>query len=266
MAQKLLTHTKTLFALVSCLLALAPAKARSMELFQVKLVEQDSSTRLIATSNYNYAIVSPKLAAKSWRTASVNGDKVLLVDTTGRRQRTTRTALGADKVAFLEKLRDEVANSNGAYSYVSTASGAGGGSGGFMMSFNSGGMTSSSSMSSSSSFASSGQQTTSQSGGGGETSFNMRDQNNFSVSRSNFPFNWARVFINGELVTLVYRNGEVEMLPTSTLEPGQRDAVQRVRTEVVDMQRNQQRQISNTMQSSMDMVSNVFNNIMGNFG
>lgn len=235
-----------------------------MELFQVKLIEQDNS-RLIATSNYNYAITSPKLAPRNWRTVSVNGDKVSVTALNGEQQVMSRAALGEAGMLFIESLRDEVANSNGGYSHVSTASSGGGGSSGFMMSSNMGGSTSGGSSSSSSSYSTGGHQTSSLFGASGEMSYNMKDKDNFSVSRSDFPFGWSRVFFNGDLVTMIYRNGDVVMMPLTALEADKLDAINRIRNEVVEMQRTQSQQMSNTMQHSMDMISNVFNNIMGSF-
>lgn len=239
-----------------------------MDLFNVKFIERDGC-RLIATSNYNYAMISPKIAVKNWRTVSVNGDKVLIVTNSGEIITRSRIDLGEPDRAFLESLRDEIANSN--YGYSHTYSG-GGFSGGGM----GGGMISSSSMSgdSSTSFSSStgGFTSTSISNGGQGGSFqandlsvNMRDETNFSVSKSDLPFNWSRVFFSNDLVTFVYRDGTVEMRPISSLSPSQLEATEKLRLEVRAMQRSQSQQFSNTMQHSMDMVSNIFSSIMGQF-
>lgn len=232
----------------------------SMDLFQVKFVENNDS-RLIATSNSNYAISSPKLLTKNWRAISMNGDQALVLTATGNEKLyISKTQLGADGLAFVEQLRDGIAaSSNSGYTHVSTASG-GAGSGGsnsFMMSSSQG---SSSSYSSSSSTSSSNFQQS-----GNEMSFSAKDENNFSVSKSNLPLDWSRVFFNNDLVTIIYKNGEVKMLSSTVMSPDELAIVEQLKRDVADLRRHQADQFANTMSHSMDMVSNVFNNIMGQF-
>lgn len=271
------SHIRTYLTLT--LIVGLTATARSMELFQVRLVEKGDGGRLIATSNYNYAITSPTLmASKDWRTISVNGDQVNISTTGGQQQSTTKTALGAD-MSLVESLRDEIASSHSGYSHTATAGG-GGPSGGGFSSFGTssggglgGGFSSGSFMMSSgtggtsSHFSSStdGGTTTSNMMGGGEMSYNMKDSDNFSVARADLPYNWSRVFFNGDLVTFVHKNGDVRMVPISLLEASQLETVERLKREIKEMQRISSQQVANTMQHSMDMVSNVFNSIMGNF-
>ena len=140
---------------------------------------------------------------------------------------------------------------------MSTATGMGGMN--FMMSSGNG-ISSSSSSSSSSSF---GSNMSGNSGGG--ISYSMRDPNNYSISRSDLPFNWSRVFINDDLVTLVFKNGDVILMPISMLDASQLDTVNSLKREVADMQRTQSQQFTNTMQNAVNMVPKIFNSIMSRF-
>lgn len=176
----------------------------------------------------------------------------MAVSLTGERLLMTRASLNAADRLFIESLRDEIANTNGAFVYTSTA--AGSVPGGFIMS---GSTTSGSSTMSSSSFSSSTGGTNSQA----DMSYNMRDKNNFSIARSDLPFNWSRVFFNDDMVTLVHRDGKVLMLPIAALDPAQLEAINKLKRDLGEMQRNQE----TTMQNSMNMVSGVFNNIMNQF-
>lgn len=245
---------------LSILISASLIVVSSMDLFNVKFIEQSVDSRLIATSNYNYAITSPRLLAKNWKTVSVNGDSLIIVTTSGEKLLTTKSQLGPESMLFIEGLRDEISSSNSGFTHVSSSTGGSSSGGDFMMSSSTGGGTSfSSSTGGSSSIMSS------NGGSLNGMSVNMKDEANFSVSRSDLPFSWSRVFFNGEYVTFIHRNGDVRMLPISLVEPLQLEAVNKLRQEVKEMQRTQAQQISNTMQSSLDMVSSVFNNIMGSF-
>lgn len=247
--------------------------ANGMDLFQVRQVELASDTRLIATSNYNYALVHPRLGSKGWRSVSVNGDKITVSTLTGERQIMSRSAIGELSMSLLEQLRDEIANSPGGYSSTTSAGGSGSGftsgNGGFMMSSNTGGGMGMSSTSFSSSTGGIGGTTMMSGGiggmGAGGASYDMRDAENFSVSRSDFPFGWSKVFFNGDIVTTVARNGDVCMLPLNAIGPAELEAVNRIKSEAAQMQRGSQQQVSNTMQTATDMISNVFSSIMGSF-
>lgn len=246
----------------------------SMNLSNVRLVEQNGA-RLVATSNYNYAIASPKLSTKNWRTASVNGDRVLITTLAGEKIVTTKTQLAEVDRLLIENLRDEIGNSNSGYTHYSSAGGVGGGglsgSNIVMSSSSNGHSTSSNSFSSSSTSSTGGGfQSITQGGQGGSIqanglSVNVRDEDNFSVSKTDLPFGWSQVFYNGDLVTVVTREGEVDMRPLKAMDPAQLESLTKLKLEVKEMQKRQMQQISDTMKTSMDMVSNVFSNVMGNF-
>lgn len=253
-----------------CFITVYLTTVASMDLSNVRLVEQNGS-RLVATSNYNYAIASPKLATKNWRTVSVNGDRVLMITLGGEKIATTKAQLAEVDKLFIENLRDEIGNSNSGFTHYSSANG--GLSGGNMvMSSNLNGRSTSSKSFSSSSTSSTGGgfQTITQGGQGGSIqanglSVNVRDEDNFSVSKTDLPFGWSQVFYNGDLVTVVTREGEVDMRPLAAMDPVQLESLTKLKLEVKEMQKRQMQQISDTMKTSMDMVSGVFNNVMGNF-
>lgn len=224
-----------------------------LELFNVKFLEKDGS-RLVATSNSNYALTSPKLAIKNWRTVSVNGNELLIAKIDGEKVLLSGGNLDGDNLQFVELLRNEIANTNGGYLQTSTAFDDSNGSS--VVS------ASSSSVSSSSSFSSS---LTDGKRPGGEMSYSVRDSNNFSIARSDLPFGWSRIFINENLVTIVFRDGQVQMLPMNLLEEVQIEAINKLKLEAEAMQRSQTQQITNTMAQSMNMVSNVFSDIMNRF-
>lgn len=253
--------------LVTSVLA-AGLVCNAMELFQVKSVDLNDS-KLVATSNYNYAISSPRLLARNWRVVSVNGDSVELITTTGEKSVTNKSALDAEAVLFVERLRDELAASTSGVTSISSG-GSSGISSNFVTNSNGFGGSAGSSASFSSSSTSEQMSSSNLDGTVNDMSLNMRDESNFSVSRSRLPFNWARVFYGGgsgaDTITFVYKDGEVRMSILAALSPPEREAVERLRQEVKEMQQLQAKQFSQTMQQSVDMVSNVFGNIMGAAG
>lgn len=234
----------------------------TMDLNNVKFIETASDSRLVATSNYNYGLTSPKLLTKDWRTVSVNGESIMITTTTGEKLFKTRSQLDPSNMSLIEGLRDEIASSNTGFTHVSSSNGGSSPGGNFMMTSSSGtGSSLSSSTSGFSSVSSVGGQSSQMS----DISVNMKDEDNFSVSKSGLPFNWSRVFFNKDLLTFVMRNGDVEMLPYNSVEPAKLEAINKLKVEVKEIQKAQSRQAESTMRGSMDMVSNVFNNIMGNF-
>lgn len=235
-------RNKTLIYLIALngVLYCTAAYVTAMSLFNANYAERDGA-RLIATSNYNYAILSPALASKNWRTISVNGDRVMIITGSGQRQMRSRASLGPDMM-FVESLRDSIAEGNSAFSSMSMSTGGGSG------------FVSSSAMGSS--------------GGGSSFSVNgmavsMTDSSTFSVSKEGLPFNWQRVFYNGDIVTVITRRGDVYMQPMSTMPPAELQALNELKEQVLEMQRGQAQQFQNTMATSTNMISSIFNGIMG---
>lgn len=231
------------------LILLAPA-VLAMDLIAVKFIEKNGSI-LVATSNSNYALASPGLANRNWRVVSVNGDSVLITTTANEKLQESFSQLSQEDRSLLQSLRDETSLGNNGYTHVSSGLGASN----YVMSSD----TSSSSSSSTSVSASTGLSSDR------EQSINVRDENNFSVARSDLPLNWSRVFFVRDLIAMVYRSGEVRMMPFNLLDPEELSAATRVREDVKEMQKKHAQEISSTMKHSLDMVSNVFNNIMGRF-
>lgn len=243
------------------ILTLSISLAFTMDLNNVKFIEQAPDCRLIATSNYNYGITNPKLAAKNWRTVSVNGDSVMIITSTGEKISTTKGQLDPSGMSLVESLREEILSGNAGSTQISSSTGGSSNGGNFMMSSSSSGNSFSSSTGGFSSVSTSGGQSSQMD----DMSVSMKDENNYSVSKSGLPFNWSTVFVNQDLVTFVMKNGDVEMMPTNSIDSERLEAINKLKLEVKVMQKSQAQHLSNTMQHSMDMVSNVFSNVMGNF-
>lgn len=245
------------------LFAVSLSFVSTMDLNNVKFIESAPDSRLVATSNYNYGLTSPKLLTKDWKTVSVNGNSILTVTATGEKLLTSRDKMETSSMSLIESLRDDIANSDTGFSQISSSNGGSSTGGNLMMSSSSGtgSVISSSSTGSFSSVSSIGGQSSQVN----DISVNMKDENNFSISKSGLPFNWRRVFFNKDLVTFVMKNGDVEMLPINSIEPAKLEAINKLKDEVKEMHKTQSKQAESTMQNSMDTVSNVFNNIMGNF-
>lgn len=248
-----------LYSSLLCLLAIVVSQqmAYGLPLFQVSQIKKNDD-RLIATSPSNFAISSPKLGSKNWQTVSLNGDEVFVVTIDGQKQILTRSQLGPAEVAFIESLRDEISNS---YTV------AGGGLGGTYSIMSSTGSGTSSSYSSSSSSTSGGTSMTSMSSGGGGPvhsgmSFSIGGDDNFSISKSDMPFDWYQVQVSGGIVSLIYNSGKVTMQPTASLEPQQLELINKLRDEAKAAQSVQSKMLVNTMQSSLGTVSNLFNSIL----
>lgn len=238
--------TKARYIYCTLLIAISITSILAMNLFAIKFVQINGST-LVVTSNSNYAISSPALSAKNWRCLSVNGDNILIVTLTNEKMDKSFSRLSIGDQNLIINLRDDLSTGNNGYAHVSS------GSRGFnyAMSSDTNSYSSSTSVSSFSGIEAQNEQ-----------SIDMRDENNFSVSRSDLPLNWSRVFFIGDLIAMVYRSGEVKMLPISLLDAEESAAVNRLKTEAREMQRRNAQQISSTMQHSLDMVTNVFNNVM----
>lgn len=255
------TYGKHLTLVLGGAIVLLAALVSTMDLYSVRFVDYNGSI-LIATSNYNYAIASSRLATKGWRTVSVNNNDLYIITSNNEKLNQRSQDLSIEDLRFLEALRDEIANARDSYSSISTAQRPPSDSSSGIV----GGSTYSSSHESSSTFSLSSSSFSTQQGvSGNDISLSVRDADNFSVAKSDLPFEWSRVFFNGDLVTVVMKSGHVKMSPISLLEPVQMAEIQKLKTEVKDMQRKQEIQFSNTMKNSMDMVSNMFNNIMGTF-
>jgi len=234
---------KTSAVLAVCLAAWTTMALSWASLFQVRFIEAPNGSRLIATSNYNYAITTTQTEMgpkSSWLAISVNGDRVIMLTSEGQKTVATRDELGRDRMAQIEQMRDSIANGNLGQQFIYSDQFSGPSS--VQMGPNGGGYSMSSS-SSSSSFMSSQQigQQQQQFGNSraNRISFSAKDENNFSISKSGLPFNWWRVFFNNNFLTFVYRNGAVISQSESNLSPQEAAAVNQLRGEVAELRRQQ---------------------------
>ena len=221
----------------------------------MKFVENLDGSRLIATSNYNFALTSPKVMAQNdWSAVSINGEKAMIMKANGERLYLSKPELGLEQIAFIERVRDEITDSNVAQQagYTQVQSGS---TGEYLMS-------SSQKSTSSSSFTSSASSGTSLQ----EMNFSAKDDNNFSVSKSDLPLGWSRVFFNQpDFITIVYKDGNVLMLKYGALNPEERIIAEQLRRDVAEMRRRQTAELESTMSNSLNMVSNIFSNVVGRF-
>jgi len=114
---------------------------------------------------------------------------------------------------------------------------------------------SSSSASSSSSSSSSGGMSVSRTG-----------KDSFIVSKQDFPFNWQRVFVNEDLVTLVYRDAKVIMMPQDSMRPEEKARMVSLRQEVDKSAKVAEKINSSFAQSfknPMDFVNKAFGGLFG---
>lgn len=227
----------------------------SMDLANVKYVEQGNA-RLIATSPTNYAIASPKLVAKGWVCVSVNNNQFTVMLPAGSKKVATVTN---EDEKFITSLRDEMSSSN-----TNTIGSSTNGFGTNMM-FNSN--SNSGFSSSSSSFSSSsggGTNSFMSSGSDGALSVMWTDENNFSVSKTNFPYNYSRLFFNNDLVTKVYKDGKVIMKSIQGTEqsPEERDYLVKLKDEVKGMHNANLMQANNMVQNTFGSVASMLNGIM----
>lgn len=257
------TKATLLFSLIMTILN----PVMTMDLFDIKYIDHGDA-RLISTSDTNYAMTGPKLLTKNWKTVSLNGDQVSIVTSSGDKLLTTKSGLERADMLFIEKCKEELLKSNSGYSHVSTTTGVTGEpvNGNIMMTSTRSGSSSASSYRSYSdgvtSSVSSGPESTYMNDG---MMINLKDNDNFSVSKTNLPFNWMKVFFNGDLVTFVHKDRTVIMEPLMGMDSSLRDSAESLRSEVLEMQRSTGNHMANTMAASTDMISNIFGNIMGRF-
>lgn len=89
------------------------------------------------------------------------------------------------------------------------------------------------------------------------------DENNFSASKQGMPNNLARIFVNNDVTTYVYLNGEVQMKPTGCLQPAEVQMNQQIKTEAQQAEQQfkegMQRMQQNLQQSMQNMQQNMQN-------
>lgn len=90
--------------------------------------------------------------------------------------------------------------------------------------------------------------------------------NAFIVSKPDFAFNWQRLFVNDDIVTIVYRDGRVVMLCQDLLRPDEKAKVMEVRQEVsrsAQASENLTKSIKNSFKNPMDFVNKALSGIFG---
>lgn len=220
--------------------------------FDTQFVELDKD-RMVRTSDANYAIFHHKLPA-DWRTVSVNGDEVTIAARDGHKHTKRMGHLSADERDQLARASKELlavvrSGPFGVHTQgpgpvrLTTYDRYGGTS-----TMGTSGSSSSSSSSSSSASTSAGGLTVTRSGA-----------NAWVASKSDFGHNWQRVFLNDDIVTLVYKDATVKMLPSSLLHDGERDQLAELKREV-----DRSTKVSESLLANpMDFVSKTLGNLFG---
>jgi len=224
--------------------------------FDTNFVELDES-KMVHTSDMNFAIIQPGFPY-NWRTVSVNGDEIIIATKDNRSMRKTlgslvpeeRQSLEATKIGLTSviKFGPFSARSRTGFAKLTTFDRNGGSS----TSGTGGGASSSSSSSSSA--------------GGGSVTIQKTGPNSFIVSKQNFLFNWHRVFVDNDVVTIVYKNGRVVMLPEVLMMADEKQQIIALRQEIQQSGRvteQMQQQISRSLGSPMDFVNKFFGGMFG---
>lgn len=92
-------------------------------------------------------------------------------------------------------------------------------------------------------------------------SISKSDDNNYSIARPGMPMNLARIFLNHDVATFVYLDGQVQMKPTNCLQPAEQQLLQQLRLEVKQAE-EQFRASMHKFQQSMQMMGQNLNNNM----
>lgn len=96
-------------------------------------------------------------------------------------------------------------------------------------------------------------------------SISKSDENNYSVSKQGMPNNLARIFVNGDIVTYVYLNGEVQMKPKSCLTPVEAQMNEQIKLEIQQGEQQFKQNMQNFQQNLQQNMQNMQNNLQNMF-
>lgn len=97
-----------------------------------------------------------------------------------------------------------------------------------------------------------------------QLSISRFDDNNFAVSKSGLPNNMAMILSMGSTVVFVYNDGQVQMKPSSCLQPAEQQLLQQIKAEIqqADQQfRNNMNQFHNNMQNMQQQMQQNMRNM-----
>lgn len=100
----------------------------------------------------------------------------------------------------------------------------------------------------------------------GGSSISKTGKDSFIVSKTDFPFNWQRVFVNEDITTVVYRDGRVIMLPQDLMRPDEKAKIVALKQEVDKSAKSAEKitsQIATSLKSPMDFVNKAFGGLFG---
>lgn len=114
--------------------------------------------------------------------------------------------------------------------------------------------------------SSSSSSTSSGSSSGGGISISKTGKDSYIVSKPDFPFNWQRVFINEDTVTVVYRDGRVVMMGQNIMRPDEKAKMIALRAEVEKSTKATEKltsSLQDSLKNPMDFVNKAFGGIFG---
>lgn len=100
----------------------------------------------------------------------------------------------------------------------------------------------------------------------GGISISKTGKDSYIVSKQDFPFNWQRLFVNSDLVTVVYRDGRVLMLPEAMMRPDEKAKSIALRQEVEKSSKAAEKMtqsFTNSMKNPMDFVNKALGGFFG---
>lgn len=224
-------------------------------MFDTNYVELDSS-KLIHTDNGHYAISDPHLPSK-WKMVSVNGDDVNIVSNDNISSEKRMKSLTSVEKAILTGVRSKLVEviHNGPYNVKSSSNLV------KLTTFDRNGGTSTMGTGSSTSTGTSSSSSSSSSGGG--MTISRTGPNSYIVSKTDFPLNWQRIFVNEDHDTIVFKDGRVSMMPESLRKGEERVKLISLKQEV-DRSNKVGQNIANSMLKSMGNPFDFVNKAMGN--
>lgn len=92
-------------------------------------------------------------------------------------------------------------------------------------------------------------------------SITKNDDGNYSIARPGLPNNLARVFLNNDVATFVYLDGQIQMKPINCLQPSEQQLLQQLRLEVKQAEEQFKLGMRN-FQQNMQMMSQNLNHNM----
>ena len=96
-------------------------------------------------------------------------------------------------------------------------------------------------------------------------SISKNDDNNFSLSKQGLPNNLVRIFLNNDIATFVYSDGQVQMKPVACLQPAEQQLLQESRLEVQQAEEQFRHEMTDFQQNMRDNMQRLRDNLSNMF-